>query len=300
MDKKKRSVSEKRDRMLGFVTAMPAMILLFVFTVYPVFYLIYYSMFSGSLISAKKTFVGLDNYKELFGSETFRMVLVNTVVYTVLFVSLTMVLAVIIAVWLHGSKHKKLNNMVEGFIFTPHVISMVSVSIVFLWLMDPDTGFLNMVITKLGFAKFPFLSSPSTSMFSLVLVMVWKSVGYYVLLIMAALQTVPSNIYEAAELDSTPKWRVFFKITLPMISPTILFTSVVASIASFKIFDSVNVMTQGGPVDSTNTLVYYIYSFAFRYGKPGMACAAGVILLILVCIMTYVQFGVGKKRVHYQ
>ena len=95
-----------------------------------------------------------------------------------------------------------------------------------------------------------------------------------VLLIMAALQTVPSNIYEAAELDSTPKWRVFFKITLPMISPTILFTSVVASIASFKIFDSVNVMTQGGPVDSTNTLVYYIYSFAFRYGKPGMACAA--------------------------
>ena len=263
--------------MLGFVTAMPAMILLFVFTVYPVFYLIYYSMFSGSLISAKKTFVGLDNYKELFGSETFRMVLVNTVVYTVLFVSLTMVLAVIIAVWLNGSKHKKLNNMVEGFIFTPHVISMVSVSI----------------------AKFPFLSSPSTSMFSLVLVMVWKSVGYYVLLIMAALQTVPSNIYEAAELDSTPKWRVFFKITLPMISPTILFTSVVASIASFKIFDSVNVMTQGGPVDSTNTLVYYIYSFAFRYGKPGMACAAGVILLILVCIMTYVQFGVGKKRVHY-
>ena len=121
-----------------------------------------------------------------------------------------------------------------------------------------------------------------------------------VLLIMAALQTVPSNIYEAAELDSTPKWRVFFKITLPMISPTILFTSVVASIASFKIFDSVNVMTQGGPVDSTNTLVYYIYSFAFRYGKPGMACAAGVILLILVCIMTYVQFGVGKKREHYQ
>lgn len=97
----------------------------------------------------------------------------------------------------------------EGFIFTPHVISMVSVSIVFLWLMDPDTGFLNMIITKLGFSKFPFLSSPSTSMFSLVLVMVWKSVGYYVLLIMAALQTVPSSIYEAAELDDTPKIRTF-------------------------------------------------------------------------------------------
>lgn len=296
MSRKNISASERRDRILGVATAAPAMIFLVIFTVYPVFYLIYYSMFSGSLISTKKKFVGLDNYRELWMSETFHKVLVNTVVYTVLFVGLTMVLAVIIAVWLNGSKHKKLNSAVEGFIFTPHVISMVSVSIVFLWLMDPDTGFLNMIITKLGFSKFPFLSSPSTSMFSLVLVMVWKSVGYYVLLIMAALQTVPSSIYEAAELDDTPKIRTFFKITLPMISPTILFTSVVASIASFKIFDSVNVMTQGGPVDSTNTLVYYIYSFAFRYGKPGMACAAGVVLLVLVCIMTYVQFGVGKKK----
>lgn len=300
MGKKMMSISEKKDRAIGLLTAMPAMVLLFIFTVYPVGYLLYYSLFSGSLISTKKKFVGLDNYRELWESEVFHKVLMNTVVYTVLFVVITMVLAVIIAVWLNGSKHKKLNGMVEGFIFTPHVISMVSVSIVFLWLMDPDTGFLNMVITKLGFSKFPFLSSPSTAMFSLVLVMVWKSVGYYVLLVMAALQTVPSNIYEAAELDDTPKWKTFFKITLPMISPTILFTSVVASIASFKIFDSVNVMTQGGPVDSTNTLVYYIYTFAFRYGKPGIACAAGVVLLMLVCILTYVQFGVGKKKVHYQ
>ena len=137
-------------------------------------------------------------------------------------------------------------------------------------------------------------------MISLVLVMVWKSVGYYVLLVLAALQTVPRSIYEAAELDNTSKARTFFKITLPMISPTILFTSVVASIASFKIFDAVNVMTQGGPIDSTNTLVYYIYTYAFRYGKPGIACAAGVILLALVCVMTYVQFGVSKNKVHYQ
>ena len=163
MEKKKISASERRDRLLGFMTAMPAMILLFIFTVYPVFYLIYYSLFSGSLISAKKTFVGLDNYRELWASETFHKVLMNTVVYTVLFVGLTMVLAVIIAVWLNGSKHKRLNGAVEGFIFTPHVISMVSVSIVFLWLMDPDTGFLNMVLTKLGFSKFPFLSSPAAA-----------------------------------------------------------------------------------------------------------------------------------------
>lgn len=300
MKKKTRSMSERKDRRLGVITAMPAVILLCVFTVYPVFYLIYRSLFSGSLISKKTEFVGLENYRQLFTSDDFPKVLANTVIYTVLFVVLTMVLAILIAVWLNGSKGKRLNNMVQACIFTPHVISMVSVSIVFLWLMEPETGFFNMVITKLGFSKFPFLSSPETSMISLVLVMVWKSVGYYVLLVLAALQTVPRSIYEAAELDNTSKARTFFKITLPMISPTILFTSVVASIASFKIFDAVNVMTQGGPIDSTNTLVYYIYTYAFRYGKPGIACAAGVILLALVCVMTYVQFGVSKNRVHYQ
>ena len=300
MKKKTRSMSERKDRRLGVITAMPAVILLCVFTVYPVFYLIYRSLFSGILISKKTEFVGLENYRQLFTSDDFPKVLANTVIYTVLFVVLTMVLAILIAVWLNGSKGKRLNNMVQACIFTPHVISMVSVSIVFLWLMEPETGFFNMVITKLGFSKFPFLSSPETSMISLVLVMVWKSVGYYVLLVLAALQTVPRSIYEAAELDNTSKARTFFKITLPMISPTILFTSVVASIASFKIFDAVNVMTQGGPIDSTNTLVYYIYTYAFRYGKPGIACAAGVILLALVCVMTYVQFGVSKNKVHYQ
>lgn len=300
MKKNERSISEKRDRMLGVITALPAVALLCIFTVYPVFYLIYRSFFSGSLISSQKEFVGLENYTEILSSESFHKVLLNTVIYTVMFVGLTMVLAIIIAVWLNSSRQKKLNNVVEACIFTPHVISMVSVSIVFLWLMEPDTGFFNMIITKLGFEKNPFLSSPTTAMASLVLVMVWKSVGYYVLLVMAALQTVPTSIYEAAELDNASKFRTFFKITLPMISPTILFISVVASIASFKIFDAVNVMTQGGPVDSTNTLVYYIYAYAFRYGKPGIACAAGVILLVLVCLMTYVQFGVSKNKVHYQ
>lgn len=136
--------------MLGVATAMPAIILLCIFTVYPVFYLIYRSLFDGSLISPKKRFVGLDNYAEILSSETFHKVLMNTIIYTVLFVGLTMVLAIIIAVWLNGTRQKKLGNMVQACIFTPHVISMVSVSIVFLWLMEPDTGFFNMIITKLG------------------------------------------------------------------------------------------------------------------------------------------------------
>lgn len=292
--------NEKREKLMGYVMAMPAIVLLFAFTLYPLFYMRYRSLFGGSVISRNPKFVGFDNYKALVESADFHQVLMNTAIYTVITVGLTMVLAIVIAVWLNGKRNSKLNSIAQTFIFTPHIISMVSVSTLFLWLMDSKNGLLNVVLVALGFEPFTFLASPETALLSVSLVSVWKGLGYYVLLIMAALQNIPTSVYEAAEMDDTPPLRTFFKITLPMISPTILFTSVVAVIASFKVFDSVSIMTGGGPVNSTNTLVYYIYDFAYSYGKPGQACAAGMVLLLFVCVVTYVQFLVGKKRVHYQ
>jgi len=292
--------NEKREKLMGYLMAMPAIILLIAFTVYPLCYLRYRSFFGGSIISKNPKFVGFENYKALAESADFHQVLMNTAIYTVITVGLTMVLAVIIAVWLNGKRNSKLNGVTQTLIFTPHIISMVSVSTLFLWLMDSKNGFLNAILVMLGFEPYTFLASPETALLSVSLVSVWKGLGYYVLLIMAALQNIPTSVYEAAEMDDTPPLRTFFKITLPMISPTILFTSVVAVIASFKVFDSISIMTGGGPVNSTNTLVYYIYDFAYSYGKPGQACAAGMVLLLFVCVVTYVQFLVGKKRVHYQ
>ena len=292
--------NEKREKLIGYLMAMPAIVLLVAFTLYPLGYLFYRSLYGGSIITKNPKFVGFENYKALAESTDFHQVLMNTAVYTVITVGLTMVLAIVIAVWLNGKRNTKLNGIAQTFIFTPHIISMVSVSTLFLWLMDSKNGFLNAIIVALGFEPYTFLASPDTALLSVSLVSVWKGLGYYVLLILAALQNIPTSVYEAAEMDDTPPLRTFFKITLPMISPTILFTSVVAVIASFKVFDSVSIMTGGGPVNSTNTLVYYIYDFAYSYGKPGQACAAGVVLLIFVCIVTYVQFLVGKKRVHYQ
>ncbi|MBP0980302.1 MAG: sugar ABC transporter permease [Oscillospiraceae bacterium] len=292
--------NEKREKLMGYLMAMPAIVLLCAFTVYPLFYLRYRSFFGGSVISRNPKFVGFENYVALAESKDFHQVLMNTAIYTLITVGLTMVLAIVIAVWLNGKRNSKLNGVAQTLIFTPHIISMVSVSTLFLWLMDSQNGLLNVVLVALGFEPYSFLASPETALLSVSLVSVWKGLGYYVLLIMAALQNIPTSVYEAAEMDDTPALRTFFKITLPMISPTILFTSVVAVIASFKVFDSISIMTGGGPVNSTNTLVYYIYDFAYSYGKPGQACAAGMVLLLFVCVVTYVQFLVGKKRVHYQ
>lgn len=289
-----------RDQLAGYLLAAPAVILLLVFTVYPICYLFYRSVMGGNLISRDPEFVGLANYQALFESADFREVLLNTAIYTLITVVMTMVLAVLIAAWLSSKRHPRLNQWVQTCLFTPHIISVVSVSTLFLWLMDSKNGFFNAVLNLLGLESFPFLSSPKTALFSLSLVMVWKGLGYYVLLIMAALQNIPASVYEAAEMDDTPAWRTFFKITLPMISPTILFTTVVATIASFKVFDSISVMTGGGPLNATNTLVYYIYDYAYSYGKPGQACAAGVVLLFFVCVVTWLQFRISKKSVHYQ
>lgn len=294
------SKNERRERLMGYILMAPATILLFAFTVYPLCYLVYRSLFGGNLITADPDFVGLKNYETLLKSSDFHKVLLNTLAYTLITVGFTIVLAVILAAWLNSKKNKRLNGVTQTMMFTPHIISMVSVATLFLWMMDSKNGLFNTVLSMLGLPEGTWISDPKTALWSVALVSIWKSLGYYVLLIMAAIQNIPTSVYEAAEMDDTPKIRAFFKITLPMISPTILFVTVVATIASFKVFDSVSIMTGGGPINATNTLVYYIYDYAYRFGKPGQACAAGVVLLIFVCLITLLQFQVSKRRVHYQ
>ena len=211
-----------------------------------------------------------------------------------------MVLATLFAVWVNGEAQKRLNSVTLAAVFTPHIISLVSVSTVFLWIMDPQSGDINFLLRAGGLSPFPFLASSRTALASLVGMMVWKSLGYYSLLILAALQGVPKDIYEAASIDDTPRVKVFFQITLPMISPTLFFTTIVATISSFQVFETVNLMTQGGPVNSTNTLVYQIYSDAFKYLKLGIASAEGVVLLAFVGILTILYFAFLGKKVHYQ
>ena len=242
----------------------------------------------------------MNNFRYLFSTPSFLKVLMNTVFYSVIVVVLTIAVATLLAVWLNGKLHKKFNGFVQAVIFTPHIISLVSVSMVFLWLFDSQVGFLNSIITAIGFKAFPFFTSPRTALFSLVLVMVWKQAGYYTLLIMAALQGVPQEIYEAASIDDAPAYKTFFRITLPMISPTLFFVSITATISSFQIFDAVNLITGGGPLNSTNTLVYYIYEQTYKFGKLGTGSAASLLLLILVGVLTFLYFKVLEKRVHYQ
>lgn len=299
-NKRKDKLRTFRGWLKGYALVSPAIILLCIFTVYPIFWQIHSSLFDGSLLSKKRNYVGLQNFVNLFSNPDFGQIVGNTVFYSVGVVIITIVLSTLAAVWLNGKAQKRLNSLTLAAIFTPHIISLVSVTTIFLWLLDPQIGAINYLLKVVGLPTCPFLGSSNTAMFSLVLMMVWKGTGYYTLLTVAALQGVPKDIYEAAAIDDTPGWRVFFHITLPMISPTLFFSAIVCTINSFQVFEPINLMTLGGPANSTNTLVYQIYSDAFKYLKLGQASAEGVVLLAFVLVLTIIYFVFLGKKVHYQ
>jgi sn-glycerol 3-phosphate transport system permease protein len=280
-----------------YVLIGPAMIGIFLFVIYPMIYLVYLSFFKYNLLnSAMSRYVGFDNYIQIFNRPDFYKSLTNTVIYTGGVVVLTMLISLFFAVWL--KKQTRLNYIIQAGIFTPHIISIVSVSLVWLWLMEPNLGFLNFALEKLGLPTSQWLQSSKTALFSIIIVSVWHGIGYYVLILVAALQGISPNIYEAAELDNTSRFRVFRRITLPLISPQMFFILIIMTIGSFKVFDTVRIMTGGGPNNATNTLVYYIYGF--RTTNIGYAAATGVVLMVIIGILTFIYFRLMSKKVHYQ
>ena len=281
-----------------YVLISPAIISILIFVVYPIIAQVALSFTDWNLIRPKNHFVGLKNYINLFSNADFKQVLGNTAVYTAGFVISTLVLALLLAYWL--SDNTWLNRLVRSIIFLPHITALLSVALMFMWLMDPQIGVFNYVLKLFGLPGLKWLESSETSMLSVVIVSVWKSLGYYTLVLSAALAGVPRELYEAAALDNAGRVKRFFRITIPMISPTLFFLLVVMTIISFNVFDVVSVMTSGGPVNSTNVLVYYIYTNAFSYMKVGYASAAGTVLLVIVGILTWIYFRLLAKKVHYR
>ena len=280
-----------------YVMIAPAMVGIGVFVAYPVFYLIYLSLFDYNLMNkAKSKFVGIDNYAEIFTRGDFYKSLSNTTVYTISVVALTIFISLVVALWL--KRNTRMNRFVQAGIFTPHIVSIVSISLVWLWMMEPNQGLLNYLLKSLGMPGLPWLQSSDTALMSVTIVSVWQNIGYFALIIIAALKGISPTIYEAAALDNASRLTVFRKLTIPLISPQLFFILVVMTIGSFKVFETVQVMTGGGPNDATSTLVYYIYKF--RTTNVGYASATGVVLMGIIGLLTFVYFRILAKKVHYQ
>lgn len=280
-----------------YVMVAPCIAFLSVFTVYPVIDMIKMSFYDYNLISPKK-WVGINNYIRMFTINVdFWQAVENTAIYTVATVFLLIFFALLFALWFQNDT--KLNAIAQRIMFLPHICAMLSIAMVWQWLMD-ENGLLNAVLNFFQLPSLRWLNSSATALMSIIIINVWKNIGYYALIMLSSLKAIPSEINEAAALDDAGKIQKFLRITMPMLSPQIFFLLVTITIGSFKVFESVRILTGGGPGNSTDVLVYYIYRYSMQNLKFGYASAAGTFLFVVVGILTVVYFRLPGKRVHYQ
>ena len=285
--------------LMPYLLILPTFAFLAVFAYYPIGNLVYLSFRKYNLISVDK-YIALKNYNQLFNVSTdFKAALRNTAVFT--FVSMILIIIVALLLGLCLQKDRRMNSIAKRAMFFPHIVSGVSISMIFAWLLNAQGGLFNQILQMLGLPGLKWLDSSQTALPSVIGINVWKAVGYYTLIILAALGSIPAEINEAAELDNTPGWRKFLFITFPMLSPQLFFMLVNITIGSFKVFDLVRLLTNGGPGTATYVLVLDIYRYAFEWSlQIGYACAAGVVLMAILLIMTVLYFKLLEKRVHYQ
>jgi multiple sugar transport system permease protein len=271
----------------------------FIFKLMPIIISLIFSFCDWNLVSGLKgiKFVGLKNYVNLWTDATFIKSLVNTIVFAAVTVPCSVFLALILAVILNDKIFFK--SLVRLGFYLPNIASMVAISVVWSILYMPTFGPINMFLKAIGIENPPgWISSSQWALPSIIIMSIWQAVGYNAVILLAGLQSVPSVLYESAEIDGAGTLRKFFKITIPMLSPTLFFVTVISIIGSFQVFTQVNVMTQGGPGTSTSVLVYYIYKTAFTYNKIGYANAIGWVLFIMVFLFTALQWKFSNKDSH--
>lgn len=294
--KQQLSKAAKREERIAFGFLLPNLLGFLVFTLVPVVAGLVLSLTNYDGFS-KMEFVGIDNFKRLFKDGYFYTALGNNIYYTVVSVSFTLIIALGLAVLLQQKLRG--SEVFKTIFFFPQLTSSVAFGIIFMALFR-GSGPINGVLEALGAASPPkWLTSTDWSMTTITIVSVVKNFGYYMVLFIAGLQGIPEDLYEAASLDGANSWQKFKKITLPMLSPTTFLCSVMCLINSFKVFDLVNIMTDGGPGRSSNVLVYRIYQEAFRNYDFGYASAYAVILFMIVFVITMIQFRRQKNWVNY-
>ena len=292
--KKKKKIQIGRI-LLPYAMVTPIIILLLVFTFYPIVNMVYLSFFENGLKG--NVFVGWANYQRLFMGEGFINAFKNTLIYMGFTTLFLIFLGLVFALSLQ--RDSRINALAQKMMFLPHICSMLAISLIWQWLMD-DEGLLNALFSFFNLPALRWLNSSATSLLSIMLVVIWKGIGYHALLLLSSVKSIPTELLEAAELDDAGKWRTFWKITFPMLTPQLFFLLITLTMNSFKVFDVVRLMTQGGPGSSSDVLVYYIYRYAREYNKYGIGSAAGVILMIILFGFTLVYFRVVEKKVHYQ
>ena len=294
--KQKISSYKKAQRNIALIFLLPNFLGFMIFIVYPVLKSLYISFFNWDGLGTKE-FIGLNNYISLLSDSTFKVSFWNNIHYTVVTVPLSIILGILIAM-LMNVKLKGI-QVFRVIYFLPQITSMVAIGIVWTTVLA-NYGPINQFLMTLGMENPPqWLSSTTWALISVEMVSIWRSMGYNAVILLAGLQGINVELYEAAKIDGAGAFRRFFSITIPMLSPTIFLCLVMQLIGSFKVFDTIMAMTQGGPGRATNVLTYYIYQRAFVDWKFGYASAVAYVLFAIIMVLTLIQFVGQRKWVNY-
>jgi len=290
MAKTEQMSGRKRDeRIAGYVFSLPAVALLIAFLVVPIIYTVYYSVFQYQVMRPNDiTFIGFENYHKLITDSDFWISLKNTFYFTIVVVPVQCALALILAMLV--SKKFKGVAIFRTMYFSPQLTSMVVIAVLWtvLYNSNPNTGLINALLVNLGLEPINFLTNERTAMNSIIFMSAWQGAGYQMMIFLAGLQGIPRDQYEAASVDGATPWQQFWFITIPNLKGTIKYVIMITMIQAMKLFTQPYVMTQGGPRNSTKTMVYYIYTQGFQKGNFGYACAVAAVFFVIVVAMSLI------------
>jgi multiple sugar transport system permease protein len=286
------------EHFTGWAFVTPGVAIIGLFGAVPIIWSAILSFQNRSSLGGASKFIGVANYQKLVHDPVVAQAIQHTLIYTVLFVPGTMIVGLFLAVAMN--RKIRLLWLYRTAAYATMAISTISEAIVFIWLFDPSYGVVNYLLNSLGIPSQPWLNSPSEALYVIVIMTIWGWTGFAVVVYLAALQGVPQPLLEAAALDGAGPWKTFRKVTLPLLSPASLFLAVWLTINALQLFDEVYLSTQGGPLNATTVLVYYLYEQAFQNFTFGYASAIAYVLFLIIAVVTFIQFRVGRRYTHYQ
>ena len=286
------------EHLTGWAFVTPAVVIIGLFGVAPIVWSALLSFQKNNLLTPDTPFVGTANYRQMVHDPVVAQAIRHTLIYTVLFVPGTMVVGLFLAVAMN--RKIRFISLYRTAAYATMAISTISEAIVFIWLFDPSYGVVNYFLSWFGVPPQQFLNSPSQALYVIVIMTIWGWTGFVVVIYLAALQGVPQHLTEAAAIDGAGPWQAFRRVTLPLLSPASLFLAVWLTINALQLFDEVYLSTQGGPLNATTVLVYYLYIQAFQQFNFGYASAIAYFLFLVIIVVTVVQFRVGRRFTHYR
>lgn len=291
-------LGERRREYIAFLLLiLPNVVMLAIWVYYPFFYSVYLSLTNWNLLSPVQGFVGFENYVNLVGDPIYQQVITNTIAYTFGTVFIRLAISLGLAVLLN--QHLNLRSLWRLIIFSPHITTSAAMALVWLSMYDPHYGSLNTLFSFFGLSFPNVLSDTDLALPALMVVGIWKGLGFSTIVFLAAMQNVSKDLLDAASVDGASAWKSFWNVIFPGISPVTYFLVITGLIGAFETFDIVSVMTGGGPSNSTNLYVYSLYREAFHYNRMGYASAIAVVFFLVMMAFTYLQTRLAKRWVTY-